>query len=73
MSVMFRNSQYMVLYECFGVEPVDGICPPDHEEVQVWGQQYVSTHATQHMLTDIAAQRTCVDVSNMVTVPKNGR
>ena len=72
MKVIFRNSQYMVLYECFGVELVDGVCPPEREEIQIWGRQHVTDLAIDNVLRDIALQRTCVNVDNMIPMPKNG-
>ena len=71
--MIFHNSQYLMVYKCVGPVQPNGVCVPQNEEIQIWAHHYVSNLFNSKMLIDVAAERTCVDVSNMVQVTRNGK
>ena len=36
LKIIHASDEHLLVYECFGVELVDGYCPPENEEIQVF-------------------------------------
>ena len=70
--VLFANSQYMIVYDCVGGEAnADGVCPPENEEVEVWGRSTRIGASALAMLTEVGHSRTCATMDDFVLADTN--
>lgn len=38
--IIYTDSDYLLLYDCFGSHPVDDFCPEENQEIQLWGRKH---------------------------------
>ena len=38
--IIYRDPDYLILYDCFGEEPVEDFCREENQEIQLWGRKY---------------------------------